>query len=72
MPTFSRLLSRPPVLELALGERYGACVRAPDGPPAQGTSYRVESVTHLGVLVQQLLTNLVNHEAQRYGAMDVA
>lgn len=68
-PAFNRLLAKPPVLELALGERYGEVTRLAGAAPAAGALYRVEGgVAHLGVLVQQLLTNLVSHEQRQWAA----
>jgi hypothetical protein len=41
MPAFNRLLSRPPVLQLVLGERYGQCQRPTDAPAPQQALYDV-------------------------------
>ncbi len=69
-PAFNRLLAKPPQLELALGERYGAVARAAGQAPTAGEGlYRVEGgAAHLGVLVQQLLGNLMQSEQQQWAA----
>lgn len=72
-PAFNRLLAKPPVLELALGERYGEVTRAAGQAPAAGALYRVDGgVAHLGVLVQQLLSNLVSHEQRQWAEYQAA
>jgi intron-binding protein aquarius len=68
-PAFSRLLSRPSVLELAMGERFDGWEEGREGvrkegeSPAPGQGYRVQGPEQLGSLCHQLLADY-QHQQQ--------
>jgi len=70
-PAFNLLLSRPPVLELVVGERYqGGSGRRPGDYPGGDKLVRVEGgVVQMGVIVQHLVSQSSQHFSRVQAAL---